>query len=30
MSYMTTSERQSLLSAELAVAGTRGLFAQAL
>ncbi|MBB3590013.1 DNA-binding CsgD family transcriptional regulator [Rhizobium sp. BK529] len=30
MSYMTTSERQSLLSNELAVARTRGLFAQAL
>lgn len=30
MSYMTTSERQSLLSAELAAARTRGLFAQAL
>jgi DNA-binding CsgD family transcriptional regulator len=30
MSYMTTSERQSLLSGELAVARTRGLFAQAL
>ncbi len=30
MSYMTTSERQSLLSSELAVARTRGLFGQAL
>ena len=30
MSYMTTSERQSLLSAELATARTRSLFAQAL
>ena len=30
MSYMTTSERQSMLSAELATARTRGLFAQAL
>ncbi|MBX4955426.1 LuxR family transcriptional regulator [Rhizobium lentis] len=30
MSYMSTSQRQSLLSAELAVAGTRGQFAQAL
>lgn len=30
MSYMTTSERQSLLSAELASARTRALFVQAL
>ncbi|MBY5734121.1 LuxR family transcriptional regulator [Rhizobium leguminosarum] len=30
MSYMTTSERQSLLSAELSTARTRSLFAQAL
>ncbi|MBB2753672.1 UNVERIFIED_ORG: DNA-binding CsgD family transcriptional regulator [Rhizobium aethiopicum] len=30
MSYMTTSERQSLLSSELATARTRSLFAQAL
>jgi DNA-binding CsgD family transcriptional regulator len=30
MSYMTTSERQSLLSGELAIARTRGLFALAL
>lgn len=30
MSYMTTSERQSLLSSELAVARTRSLFSQAL
>ncbi|MGO7565755.1 LuxR family transcriptional regulator, partial [Rhizobium johnstonii] len=30
MSYMTTSERQSFLSAELSTARTRSLFAQAL